>query len=73
MARDCTQRLHHIFLKEKLEEYREMLKDTEKSFNEIKLLSTSVSVKSGALSPICNIFSPVHFKFRFTLIVDKKL
>ena len=34
MARDCVQRLHHIFLKEKLEKYREVLKDTEKSFSE---------------------------------------
>jgi len=34
MANDCIQRLHHLFLKSQLDEYREILKNEEESFNE---------------------------------------
>jgi len=43
MAKNCIQRLEHMFLKEKLEKYREMLKDTEKSFKDNSELITRIT------------------------------
>ena len=43
MAKNCIQRLEHMFLKEKLEKYREMLKDTEKSFKDNSDLITRIT------------------------------
>ena len=43
MAQNCIQRLEHLFLKEKLEKYREMLKDAEKSFKDNSELITRIT------------------------------
>jgi len=43
MAKNCIQRLEHMFLKEKLEKFREMLKDAEKSFKDNSELITRIT------------------------------
>jgi len=47
MANDCIQRLHHLFLKLKLEEYREKLKNEEQAFNEnTDLINKIIDIQS---------------------------
>jgi len=43
MAQNCIQRLEHLSLKEKLEKYREMLRDAEKSFKDNSELITRIT------------------------------
>ena len=43
MAKNCIQRLEHIFLKEQLEKCRQMLKDAEESFEDNSELITRIT------------------------------
>ena len=52
MVNDCIQRLHHLFLKSKLEKYREMLKNEEESFNENSDLISKITEIQSKMNSI---------------------